>query len=258
MGTRRRGTVLVGLAVLAVLCCTPPAWSDLDIGVGVVLADLDLGEALLIGAIGEFFGLETSVVACYHKDHKMGLPEIVGSIYLARLAGVEHHRVAGSKSRGHGWGRIANDLGIHPGTFNKLRKGFDIGKGSDASFEEAVLIWFLSEYYGTPQSKILKLRRATQPLLTIFVALDLASKSGRSLGHVLGERSRGASWKHTATAIGLSDSDLKRPSKPKRGQEFRKGNTGDPSTEGNEQPGKGKGRPHDKGQPRAKGQGKGK
>jgi len=221
MRTLTHAMLVALLAPSLVLAAAPRVSADLDIHVGVAVSDLDLGEALLVAAVGEFFGLDTHVVAFYRTEQRMDLPGIITTMYLARLANADHHTVAGLKSRGHGWGRIAKDAGIHPGTFNKLRKGLDIGTVGDVGFEEAVLVWFLSEYYGAPQTTIIGFREQNHPFLSIFLALDLSSKSGKPVDHVLQARHQGGSWGNAAVAVGLSDEHLKQPGKPKGGQGFR-------------------------------------
>ena len=277
----RRTRLWVGAIVLLVMVCgASPVWAGLDLKVGVAISDLSLGEALLVGAVGQFFGLDTHIVPFYRERQKMSLPEVLLTMYLAKLGDCDHHRVAGLKSQGHGWGRIAKDLGIHPGTFNKLRKGFDVGKATDLGFEETVLIWFLAEYYGKDQASVLKMKKGKYPLLSIFLALDLSSKSGKSVGHLLGENKKGKSWKAVAASAGLSNEALKKPGKPKRGKEFRggnddsshvaggpgegegqdkpgNGNEDKPSSEASDDTGNGKSEKPDKDESKGKGQGKG-
>lgn len=247
-----RTRIWVGAIVLLMAASTTgPVWAGLDLKAGVAVSDLSLGEALLAGAVGQFFGLDTHVVPFYREKQKMSLPEVLMTIYLAKVAGCDPHRVAGLKSRGHGWGRIANDLGIHPGTFNKLRKGFNVDKATDLEFEEAVLIWFLAEYYGQPQDSILKLKKNKHPLLNIFLALDISSKSGKPVAHLLKTHKKGKSWKSVAASAGLSAEDLKKPGKPRRGKEFRGG-----KDESGEADKPGKDEKPDKHESKAKGQGK--
>lgn len=260
MGTPRRGIPLGVLVLLTVLVLIPAAPADLDIHVGVAVSDVDLGEALLIAAAGQFFGLETHVVPYYRTEQHMPLPEILTAMYLSRLAGADHHIVVGRRSQGHGWGRMAKDMGIHPGTFNKLRKGFQVDSVTDVGFEEAVLMWFLSSYYGTPQSSIISFREQGHPLLGIFLALDFASKSGKPPGHLLGERGQGGSWRTVGKAVGLSDDQLKQPSKPKGGQDYRPQSAGgEPLDHVSSGPGQGQGQGNSQGNGGpGKGQGKGK
>jgi hypothetical protein len=263
MGTPRYGILIASLALVAVLAFMPTASADLDIRVGVAVTDVDLGEALLIAAVGEFFGLETHVVPYYWTEQRMPLPEILTAMYLARLAGVDHHTAVGLRSRGHGWGRIAKDMGIHPGTFNKLRKGFQVGSVTDVGFEEAVLIWFLSEYYHTPQSSIIGFREQGHPFLGIFLSLDFSSKSGKPPGHLLGERGQGGSWKAVGQAVGLSGEQLKHPTKPKGGQGYRPQNPdGEPldhaSSSAGQDQGQGQGKDKNGGQGQGKDKSQGK
>lgn len=225
---RQSSKMWLGLAVLlALVVATPAAWGDVRVGVGVVVDDVSLGEALLIGAIGSFFGLDTKVVATYHHRQRLCFSHIVLMMYLARRAGCDHHHVAALRSRGHGWGRIAKDLGIHPGTFNKMRKGLAPGRGGDKAFEESALIWFLATYHGASHNDVRRYKDRGHSLPDIFIALDFSSKSGKGPGDLLAHRNRAKSWHRVANAVGLSSPCLKQPAKPKGGQAFR-GSSGKP------------------------------
>jgi hypothetical protein len=221
MSPPRPTTLIVCVGLSAMLLPAAGARADIDLHVGVAVSDVNLGEALLIAAVGEFFGLDTDVVPYYHTEERMPLSEIVAAMYLARLAKADHHTCVGLRSQGCGWGRIANDLGIHPGTFNKLRRDFRIGAVTDVGFEEAVLVWFLSQYYAAPRTTVIGLREQDRPFLSIFLALDLSSKSGKPVDQVLLMAKPGKPWRETAAAIGLSDDDLKYPDRPKGGKGFR-------------------------------------
>jgi len=216
-------TLAVGVVLSASALLPTGAHADLDLRIGVAATDVSLGDALLVGAVGEFFGLETTVVPSFREERDLSLPEILVMMYLARLAGCEPLHVYEAKGRGHGWGQVAHELGIHPGTFNKLRKGFDPGKADDASFEEAVFIWTMAQYYERKPDDLWALRNQKQPFLGIFLALDLSSKSGKSANDLLRKRKDSTSWKALAGSLGVSEDRLKHPGKPKGGKEFRHG-----------------------------------
>lgn len=224
--------VLVGVFLLTV------AGSSGRPAPAAVLDDDALGSGLLRSAIGSFFGLDKGVVGAYHDRQRLSPSQIILTMYLARLAGIPHAQVAASRSRGHGWGVIAHDLGIHPGTFNQMRKGLDPGKARDRDLEDAALQWFIATYHGAPRRDVSRWKSRGHSPVHIFVALDLASKCGAAPADVLALRHRGKSWQAIAANLGLSASDLQQPSKPKGGQAFRgaKGKS-------EHSPGKGAGKP---------------
>jgi len=218
---------LVALVVLVTAVAAPPASADVSVGVGG--GDVSLGEALLIGAVGSFFGLDTKVVVGCRQRERLSFSHIVAMMYLARLAGCDHHHVAALRARGHGWGRIANDLGIHPGTFNKMRKGLKPAAVGDKAFEECVLIWFVATYHGASRHNIHRWKRRGRSIPDIFIALDFSAKCGKRPDEVLAHRSNAKSWHTVAAAVGLSSAEINHPGKPKGGAEFR----GSPGKAGN-------------------------
>ena len=239
----------LAVAVLVAALAAPPAASaDAQVGIAVAVDDVSLGEALLIGAIGSFFGLDTKVVIGYRDRERLSFSQIVLMMYLARLAGCDQHHIAALRARGHGWGRIANDLGIHPGTFNKMRRGFNSASAGDKAFEECAFVWFVATYHGASQADILHWQSRGHSIPDIFIALDFSSKCGKGPVDLLARRSKAKSWQAVGTAAGLSEAAVKNPGKPKGGAEFR-GNGGQPPAPGNapRQPGgsghaKGKGK----------------
>ncbi len=251
----------LALAVSVVMALAAPAASA-DARVGVVVDDVSLGEALLVGAIGSFFGLDTKVVVTYRERHRRSFSHIVLMMYLAKLAGCDYHHVAGLRGRGHGWGRIAKDLGIHPGTFNKMRKGFNPSGAGDKAFEESALVWFLASYHGASQHDVRRWQGRGHSAPDIFIALDFSSKCGKRPDDLLARRAKTRSWHSVGTAVGLSGPSIKEPGKPKGGAEFRgnSGKSGKPASTGGPSPAAAPGKsPQKQGPPAgAKGKGKGK
>ncbi|MGD8240183.1 MAG: hypothetical protein PVH68_16630 [Armatimonadota bacterium] len=247
---------LVALVVLLAMVA-PPA--SADVSVGVVVDDVSLGEALFIGAVGSFFGLDTKVVVGCRQRQRLSFSHIVAMMYLARLAGCDHSRVAALRSRGHGWGRIANDLGIHPGTFNKMRKGLNPAAVGDKAFEECALIWFVAAYHGASQNDVRHWKGRGHSVPSIFIALDFSSKCHKPPADLLAHRGKAKSWHAVGTAVGLSGAQIKHPGKPRGGKEFR-GNSAKAGQ--SPSPGNGKGAagkaspPHGPGQGAGKGKGK--
>lgn len=253
---RRGPRILLSLAVLAPMLLVGPGSS------GRLVADIDLGDVLLRSAIGSFFGLQKEAVSGLRDRHRLSIADSILTMYLARVGGLDHDRVAGLRSQGHGWGRIAQKLGIHPGTFNKMRKGLNPGKASKKDFEEAALGWFGATYHGVPPKDIEQWRRRGHSLPEVFIALNLAARSGKGVGYFLGQRRQGRNWHAIAAANGLSDSDLKQAVPPKGGKEFRgkKEGPGKPGGKGKGEgaPGGGPGKGQKEGGgPKGKGKGKG-
>lgn len=61
-------------------------------------------------------------------------------------------------AKGHGWGVIAHRLGIHPGTFNKMRKGLkDV---PDRDLEDDIWRRILIRRYGISESELNRIRKS--------------------------------------------------------------------------------------------------
>jgi hypothetical protein len=256
---RHTSSLWLALAVSVVMALAAPAASA-DARVGVVVDDVSLGEALLVGAIGSFFGLDTKVVVTYRERQRQSFSQIVLMMYLARLAGCDYHQVAGLRGRGHGWGRMAHGLGIHPGAFNKMRKGFNPASAGDKAFEECALVWFLASYHGASQNDVRRWQGRGHSAPDIFIALDFSSKCGKRPDDLLAHRSKAGSWHSVGTAVGLSGPSLKHPANPRGGSEFRgnSGKSGKPASAGSPSPTAAPGESHQKQGPPAGAKGKGK
>ncbi len=213
---------LIGLLAIAAICALPAiSQADLDIAVGMVASDVSLGEALLAAGIAYFLGFDTHVAAYYHNREGLPVPSVLTALLFARMFDVDHHRITTWRSQGRGWGRIAQDLGVHPGAFNKLRKGLDVRRMDDDEFERLVFIWYLSQYYGVDEYRIHNWVRAGHPLLSVLIALDLGAKSGRSVSDLFSARGYLASWDAVADKVKVSKVARRHPQRPKGGQEFR-------------------------------------
>lgn len=217
----RRLTWLALLMVLAVGLLPTASPAALDIAVGMTASDVSLGEALLAAGVASFLGFDTHVVVYYHDALRLPLSSVLTVLLFSRMFDADHHRVAAWRQHGLGWGRIAQDLGVHPGAFNKLRKGLDVNRVGDADFERLVTIWYLSRHYGVPEYRFDGWQRTGHPLLSVLIALDLGAKSHRSVSDLFSSRQRLPSWHAVADAVKVGHVARRRPEKPKGGQEFR-------------------------------------
>ncbi len=217
----KSSAVIVLLSIMAISLLPSPSPAALDIAVGMTASDVSLGEALLAAGVASFLGFQTHV-PIYHRDTwNMPLPSVLTALLFSRMFDVDHHRIVGWRQRGQGWGRIANDLGVHPGAFNKLRRDLDIGRMGNDDFERVVMVWYLSQYYGVGQDRIHTWQRGGQSLLSILIALDLGAKSRRQVSDLFGARKSLPSWNSVADKIGVGRTARKHPQRPKGGSEYR-------------------------------------
>lgn len=220
---------LVVLFAFVAVCALPVASpASLDLGVGMFATDVSLGEALLVAGMAAFLGFDTQAVLYYHSSDRLPYSSVLTALLLSRMSGADHHRVTSWRGQGRGWGRIARDLGLHPGAFNQFRKGLDIDRMGDDDFERLIVTWYLAKHYAVEQSRIDGWHQGGRPLLDILIALDLGAKSHRQVADLFDARRRSGSWDEVADRVGVGRSARWRAEAPKAGKEFRgRGRGGD-------------------------------
>jgi hypothetical protein len=105
-------------------------------------------------------------------------------------------RVWALRRQGLGWGQVAHKLGMHPGTFNKLRNSGAFDKGR---------IWgdVFKGRYGAREQDLVVLRRRTPRLEEILGAVIVAKATGKSPQEVYDRYEDLKSWPGTAKAFGV-------------------------------------------------------
>jgi hypothetical protein len=105
------------------------------------------------------------------------------------------------RRRGMGWGEIAKEIGMHPGTFNKMRNAgeFDVNH-----------IWrdSVSGGFGLDANTVQRLRNMGLTWQDISTASVLSAESGRSIWQVVDLYRSTRNWSTVASRLGVSQARM--------------------------------------------------
>jgi len=124
---------LLGLAILALAA---PAIADDFIDDLVRRYRLNWDDAAVIGGLSRGFNLDPSVVLDTRSRFGMHDDDLISALYFRRNSRLSIDDIYRMRDSGMGWGEIAKEIGMHPGEFNKMRKGW--GKMRDRDIAEGL------------------------------------------------------------------------------------------------------------------------
>jgi hypothetical protein len=180
----------VGAAVLAV-----PAQSQ---------AQIDRRTIESIGAmiLAERLGLDPGMILGSQQRTGASVYELAPAFALHRQArSHQPHDIWAMRNRGMGWGQIAQELGIHPGTFNKMRVAGDFD--TNHIWRDGVRNGLYLE-----EASVSRLRNMGMSWQDISVATVLARESGRNVNDVANMYRNTKSWNTTASRLGVRQATL--------------------------------------------------
>lgn len=187
--------ILSGLAGLLALAPGAQAQSLLEKIATTVLADK--------------FGIDTRDVVVLHD-------RVGGSVYdLAPYYEMSHYgrtspsRVYELRRSGLGWGQVAHKIGMHPGTFNKLRKqgAFDRDRFWTSNYRDR---------FGVQEQQITVLRRSGGSLEDVLGAIILGKLSKQNPQNIYDQFQTDRSWTTVSTRYNAPLTDWRRVSVPVR------------------------------------------
>ncbi len=196
-------------------------------------------EKILTTVLADRFGIDTDQVIKVRSDSKSSIFDL-GEIFSGafRLNSTAD-KVWRLRKQGLGWGQIAHQLGMHPGTFNKMRNSgaFDSGR-----------VWgdIFKQRFGTRNEDYEVIRKGGAKLEDIIAAVVVGKATNRSPQQVYDDYKRVKNWDTVCSKAGVKMSDWKRyankPAMPPRDGDdsgsVGPGNSG----KGNQGKGKGKGK----------------
>ena len=170
--------------------------------------------------------------------------DLPASLSLGKAGGVDWRKVAQLRQKKLGWGQIAHELGVHPGTFNKLRQQLGLGadKKGGGGIEAGPWVLILSKYYGLQPAEIEDLVRRGIPLAEVTFALNAAARSGRNVEEILRLKKQLGSWEKVAASLGLKGELLASPVDPEAKWQTALGAAPQEGGDEGAKPGKGKGK----------------
>lgn len=212
---RRVGPVVFVLVSLLFANLWVPAYAAASISFSFKASDLDLGDALLVGAAALFFGLDSQASVQYRAETGSAT-SAVSLFYVAGESQSSPDTIVMERKRGHGWGAVAKGKKIPPGLVGKWKSEKDTARYVDKDFETGLNIRFLSTYYGITEDTIVVWVRQGLPVTEVALCLNLAARSRAKPATIVSARLKGDSWIQLSARHKVSIDLIKQPVPPKK------------------------------------------
>lgn len=160
------------IAVFSTLLCVSVASAQESLLQGIMKEhNLSATEAAAGILIGKSLGLDLDFLIDQGHRHHQSITVIGPALIISRDTGHDLGYVLRHKPKGKGWGKVAKDLGMHPGTFNKMRK-------EGMSFEAIIWMSMLGDKYKFSGKDYKRYRK--QGLTDIELVLAVVMTEGHS------------------------------------------------------------------------------
>ena len=133
--------------------------------------DITATEAAAGILIGKSLGLDLDFLLDQGHRHHQSIIVLGPALVISHHTGHDLDYVLHHKPKGKGWGEVAKDMGMHPGTFNKMRK-------AGVSFESMVWMMMLGDRYKFSDREYKRYRR--EGLTDIELVLAVVMTEGKS------------------------------------------------------------------------------
>ena len=150
------------------------AWAqELSITAIAHKSGLSWEEAAAAVLLARVLGVDITMVISTRKETAMPVFVLAPAFVIGKVSKKDLREILKAHSKGHGWGAIAHQLGIHPGAFNQQRVA--LGKLSDEELEASVWLGVLSQVFRVPSEQVITLRQQGLPWGDVIAALQVAS-----------------------------------------------------------------------------------
>jgi len=166
-------------------------------------------EKIATTVIADYFGIDTREVIYVHERSGRSVYDLApiyeGAYYFKRSPQVVYQL----RNEGLGWGQIAQRCGMHPGTFNKLRKEgrFDRDRFWTTAY---------SQRFGTSPDRIEVIRKRGGTLEDVLGAVVIGKLTNRDPGTVYDRYQTDRSWTTVSKAYDVRFEEWRRISAPVR------------------------------------------
>lgn len=161
-------------SLLTILCAQSFA-QDFSITAVVQKSGLSWEEAAAALLLAKVLDVDMTMVISTRKETAMPVFVIAPAVVIAKVGKKDLREIVKMKGKGHGWGLIAQRLGVHPGAFNKQRVA--LSKLSDDELIASVWTSVLTQAFNVPTSQIVKLQQRGLGWGDIIAALQVSSAS---------------------------------------------------------------------------------
>ncbi len=160
------------------------AFCGADVSFTAVIRDHKLSpiEAAAAVVLADAFGLDATFVISTGRKSNESLIVFGPALLIANECHRKPDEVWKLHKEGHGWGEIAKKMGMHPGTFNKLRK--------EGAFDERFWGYAASRSHGVSNNDYANWKRSSGGTSN---ALILIAKNGGNRGNIQNELNRSKS-----------------------------------------------------------------
>ncbi|MCS7264120.1 MAG: hypothetical protein NZ805_04735 [Armatimonadetes bacterium] len=160
-------------------------------------------EAAAALLLAKVFDVDMTIIMSTRKEIGMPVFVIAPAVVIAKVGKKDIRKIVKMKSKGEGWGVIAQRLGIQPGAFNKQRVA--LNKLSDEDLIAAVWIQVLVESFGVPPSQIVMLKRKGLDWGDVIANLQVSNASQLPPEKVLAIwQEMGKDWSKVRSQLGVS------------------------------------------------------
>ncbi len=154
-------------------------------------------EDIAAKVLGEKYRTAVQVIIELSKSSKHSVFDLAPSVSVGSLSGHPANEVWRLREQGMGWGQIAHQLGIHPGTFNKMRK-------SGAFDRDNIWISIFKGRYGMSSQDIQGIQKRGGSLKDLLPSGVISSNARVSAGAVFERYRKTHDWNATAKSFGVA------------------------------------------------------
>ncbi|MCH8274324.1 MAG: hypothetical protein IH851_06005 [Armatimonadetes bacterium] len=212
------------LAACLVLPLSATANDDLSLTAIVHKHGLSWEEALGAVLLADALGLDATLIVGTRKSLGATVFELAPAFAMHKHSGRGIRGIWNQHRRGHGWGVIAQEMGMHPGAFNKSR--VRQRKANDAEFEAVIWIGLLSRRYGLTPERISGLRGKGLQWGDIAASLHIAAAAKKEPEAVLARWRKHRNWDRARSDFGVPEEWASQKSR-RGGRKKGKGHKGD-------------------------------
>lgn len=165
-------------------------------------------EKIAVAVLADKFGIDTSQVTILQRQTQLPVFELAPIYEGAHYFKCSPSTVWQLRQQGLGWGQIAHKVGMHPGTFNKLRNqgAFDRDRFWATSYRER---------FAVPTERVVVIQKAGGTLEDVLAAILIGKLTNREPSQVYDQyRTQRVTWATVATSSNVQFESWRRIAVP--------------------------------------------
>ncbi len=152
----------------------------------------NLFDRIGLAIIADRYGIRAQLAIDFQERSQQSAFDLAPLFSVCKHTGRSADDVWKLRRQGLGWGQIAHKLGMHPGTFNKLRKSGEFDK-------DAIWTSICKERYGAKDAEIRSIKKRGGSMSDVLAACHIAKESHRGPGEVFTRFEKDRDWDHVAS-----------------------------------------------------------